>query len=236
VGLTAPIAAEGPVDHGDERPSVDRHQGQDGFTLVELMITVFIAGIMGAAILAVFVSSLHVFASEGSRVLSQDGARTGAQQMARYLRGAASSVSNQTTTSDAIAVANPQEVVFYCDASGDGRTEKVRYYLSGTELRMQTAAPNMATNPPTYPAYQTTSIVCTGVVNGPNPVFTYYNYDDANKRLVAAALSSPPTATQLADIVGVGIDLNINEQPKLAPSGARLMTTIQIRQRYNGGL
>jgi prepilin-type N-terminal cleavage/methylation domain-containing protein len=220
----------------ERRSSVDRHQGQGGFTLVELMITVFIAGIMAAAILGVFLSSLHVFASEGTRVLSQDGARTGAQQMARYLRSAASSASNQTSNSDAVAVANPQEVVFYCDADGDGRTEKVRYYLTGTELRMQTAAPNMANNPPTYPAYQTTSIVCKGVVNGTSPVFTYYNYDDTNKVLVTATLSSPPTATQLLNIVGVGIDLNVNEQPKLAPSGARLTTTIQIRQRYNGGL
>jgi prepilin-type N-terminal cleavage/methylation domain-containing protein len=208
----------------------------EGFTLVELMITVFIAGIMGAAILGVFMSSLHVFASEGNRMTSQDGARLGAQQMARYLRGAASSMTNQTTTSDAVVVANPQEVVFYCDVTGDGKTEKVRFYLSGTNLRMQTANPNMATNPPSYPSYQTDSIIAQGVVNGSTAVFTYYNYDDTNKALVAATLSSPPTSAQLVNIVSVGIDLNVNEQPKLATSGARLSTVIQIRQRYNGGL
>jgi hypothetical protein len=203
------------------------------------MVTVLVSGIMSAAILGLFLGMLRVFASEGSRMLSQDGARLGTQQMSRYIRGATSSAGNTSTYSDAVAVALPQDIVFFTDTNGDGNSEKVRFYLSGTTLYMQRASPIMTNHPPTYPTspeYAFRSILCTGVVNGSTAVFTYYIYNDTYKRLDPVTLGTSPTAAQLRAVVGVGIDLNVNEQPKLAPSGARLSTVIQIRQRSNGGL
>jgi prepilin-type N-terminal cleavage/methylation domain-containing protein len=217
-------------------------EGQSGFTLVELLVTVLVSGIMSAAILGLFLGMLRVFASEGSRMLSQDGARLATQEMARYIRGASSSVSNTTSNSDAVAVAQPQELVFFTDVNGDGNTEKLRFYMSGTTLYMQRSTPNMADR--TYPAYSFTSALCVGVRNGTSPIFTYYYYRDGVASgtpttlpgLYVATLGSTPTAAQLRLIVGVGINLNVNEQPALAPSGALLSTVIQIRQRSNGGI
>ena len=116
--------------------------------------------LLGLGILSLFDSVTRVFASENNRMLSQDGARLAMQQMSRYIRSSSSSASSTDTRSDAIAVANPQELIIYIDVNGDGNAEKVRFYLSGTELRMQTCAAEHGRVPPTYPTYTTTATLC----------------------------------------------------------------------------
>ncbi|MCZ7663911.1 MAG: prepilin-type N-terminal cleavage/methylation domain-containing protein [Thermoleophilia bacterium] len=100
--------------------------GGGGFTLIELLVTMMVAAIMAAAILGIYSSALHTFAAQQVRIQNQDDARLAINQMSRYLRMAASSASNQTTRSDAIAYAQAQDVVFYADLDGDGDTDKAR--------------------------------------------------------------------------------------------------------------
>jgi prepilin-type N-terminal cleavage/methylation domain-containing protein len=213
-------------------------RSQAGFTLIELMVVVVVASLLGIGILSLFDSVTKVFASENNRVLSQDGVRLAMQQMSRYIRSAASSASNTTTRSDAIALANPQELIIYEDVSGDGNTEKVRFYLAAngtdTELRLQVAPPDMTQSPPTYPAYATTGTLCKGVQNGTSAVFRYYIYNDTTKQL---ELTTSTTGSEnLEKIVAVGITLTVNEAPRLSTSGSTLDTKVQLRQRDNGGL
>ena len=147
---------------------------------------------------------------------------------------ASSSMSNMTTITDSIATANVTDIVFFADLDGDGQTEKTRYYLSGTALRMQTAEPNMDQSPPTYPSYETDGVIIDGVRNGSTPIFRYYRYDQSTTSLVET--TSPSTVAQRREIVAVDVTLIVNEVPELDHGNARLESRVQIRQRYDGGL
>lgn len=205
-----------------------------GFTLVELLVTMLVAGIMLASILSVLISITRTAATEQVRVQNQDDARLALSQITRYVRMASSSMSNTTTITDSIADASAADLVFYADIDGDGQTEKTRYYVSGTTLRMQTAEPNMGQSPPTYSAYETDAIIIPGVRNGATPVFRYYRYDSGSGSLVE--MSSTSTAAERRDIMAVGIELVVNEVPELDRGDVRLESRAQIRQRFVGGL
>jgi prepilin-type N-terminal cleavage/methylation domain-containing protein len=220
-----------------------RLRGSRGFTLIELLVVMLVAGIIAAGMLSLYLGVTRSFADTGNRIVNQDDARTAVNQMTRYLRAASSSAANLTSVSDAIALASPQEVVFYADINGNGYPDKVRYYLTGNTLKMATVAPNTSTSPPTYPAYTTDGIVVmNGIQNGATAIFTYYqmnpNYATnpvpSNDNLVV--MTNPTSASDLAKILAVGVTLYVNEAPKLSKGNVKLESLAQIRQRYNGGL
>jgi prepilin-type N-terminal cleavage/methylation domain-containing protein len=216
-------------------PQQDPGRAESGLSLIELMVTILVAGIMAAAILGVFVTTLRTFSTGQVRMQNQDDARLALSQMSRYLRMASASETYRgmtTTQSDAIEVAAPQDLVFYADLDGDGIVEKARYYLSGTSLRMQTAEPNMAASPPTYPtAFSTTGeVIREGVRNGSTALFHYYRKGES------APMSSTDTFALREEIALVDLTLYVNEVPELSRSNVRLETRVQIRQRYDGGL
>ena len=221
----------------------DRLRGSRGFTLIELLVVMIMAGILAGAMLGLYYGVVRSFADTGNRMVNQDDARTAINQMGRYIRMATSSASNQTSISDAIAVAQPQELVFYADLDGDGQPDKVRYYLSGLTMKMATVAPNMGTNPPSYPAYTTDGVVVmNGIRNGATALFTYYQINPAYTSTTDAAhdnltvITNPTSASDLLKIVAVGLTIYVNEVPNLSKGNVRLDSLIQIRQRYNGGL
>jgi prepilin-type N-terminal cleavage/methylation domain-containing protein len=212
-----------------------RLKQEEGFTLVELLVVILLAGVISAAVIASLFSLTDVFNSQGARIQSQDDARTAINQVARFIRMATSSANNQTSQSNAIATATAQDLEFFVDIDGDGVSEKARYYLDNTTLKMQTVEPVWVTNPSpgwTYPGYSTDGIVIQQAVhNGGNPVFRFYK--NVSGALVEFA---PTTAAQRQIIVTVRVSLTVNARPDLAEGDVRLATDVQIRQRYQGGL
>ncbi len=208
---------------------------REGFTLIELLVVVLLAGIISAAVIGVLFSLTGVFNSQGTRIVNQDDARTAINQVARYIRMATSSADNQTSQTNSIATALPQDIEFYCDLDGDGIAEKARYYLQGTSLKMQTVEPTWVLTPSphyAYLAYTTNgSVVQNAVMNGASPVFTYFK--EVSGTMVAF---TPNTAALRQQVVTIGISLTVNEQPKLARGNVQLATNVEIRQRYQGGL
>jgi|WetSurMetagenome_2_1015567.scaffolds.fasta_scaffold34432_2 prepilin-type N-terminal cleavage/methylation domain-containing protein len=208
---------------------------QAGFTIVELLVVMIVTSIVSVGILMVFTSLSGVFYSQGTRIQNQDDARMALNQIVRFLRMATSSADNMTSHSDAIASASTQNIEFFCDVDGDGLSEKVRYYLDGTTLRMQTAEPVWVTgtNPHyEYPAYNTNGIVVQEAIrNGATPVFTYNHYNPS-----ILEPFTPVNATDREAIATIKVSLVVNEKPELAKSAVRLETDVQIRQRYEGGL
>lgn len=209
-------------------------RGARGFTLVELLVAMGLVGVVAAAILGLYAGVFRSVFDQGTRIQNQDSARTATNQMSRYLRAACSSAANLTSRSDAFAVTLPQELVFFTDLNGDEHADKVRYYLAGTTLKMQTVAPDLSTNPPMYPGYVTDAVIIPGVRNGAQALFRYYRYDDATLSLIE--IPSPTTAELREQVVAVDIRLVVNEIPKLARGSVELATRVQVRQRYNGGL
>jgi prepilin-type N-terminal cleavage/methylation domain-containing protein len=226
------------------RPSIRRRlSDQRGFTLIEMLVVMLLLGVVVAAMLTFYLGIARSFADTSNRIVNQDDARTAMNQLTRYIRMACSSDSNLTSFSDAVAVASPQELVFYADLDGDGQADKVRFYLSGQTMRMATVAPDLSTSPPTYPAYTLDGVVVMdGITNGTTPIFTYYQMNPAyltnpiasNDTLVV--LSNPTTDSDRRKILAVGLTLYVNEAPELSKGSVKLESLAQIRQRYNGGL
>lgn len=193
-----------------------------------------LVGVVAAAILGLYAGVFRSVFDQGTRMQNQDSARTATNQMSRYIRGACSSASNLTSRSDAFVVTLPQELVFFTDLDGDEKADMVRYYLSGTTLKMQTAAPDLSDSPPTYPAYATDGVIIPGVRNAGQALFRYYRYDEATLSLIE--IPTPNTAELREQVVAVDIRLVVNEIPELARGSVELATRVQIRQRYDGGL
>ena len=206
---------------------------QQGFSLIELLVVILVAGVMMAAILGLLLGGIRVFASEGVRMQNQDDVRLGMNQITRYVRAATSSADHQATWSNAIVAAGPQSLEFYCDIDGTPPAEKVRYYLHGTDLRMQTATPYWRNSPPgwVYPAYSENGIVIQQAVrNEGAPVFSYLRHRNG-----ALETFTPTTADDRRQIVAVDVTLRVNEAPQIA-GDIVLSTRVQLRQRYEGGL
>jgi prepilin-type N-terminal cleavage/methylation domain-containing protein len=209
---------------------------QQGFTIVELMLVILIGSLISVAVLVVLRGSSTVFNSQEVRILNQDDARLAINQMSRFIRMAASSADNRTTVSNAIATALPFEIEFYCDVDGDGVTDKVRYYLAGSELRSQTEAPVWVETPTPgwqYGAYESDGVVIENRVrNDTEAMFTYYRYDGAG----ALEAFSPVSEADKEEVITVTLTIKVGERPDLAPKDVVLSTDVQIRQRYEGGL
>lgn len=207
-----------------------------GFTLIELMVTIMVVGLVAAGILAVYTSSAKTFADQDNRIKSQDSGRAAMDAVSEYIREGTSSASNLTSVSDAIAYAQPQELVMYANVDTDNTTEKVRFYVSGSSLMLQKADPILTTNPPSYPTTYATNgtLVLTGLTNGATPIFTYFAYNGSTDQLVQ--LTNPTTVADLASIVVVDVELQVNEKAGLSKGSVKLHTRVQIRQRYPYGL
>jgi hypothetical protein len=203
-------------------------------------MVMLLTAIVSVAILGVFSSLNGVFSSQTTRIQNQDDARTAVNQMGRYVRMATSSADNLTSQSNAIAKALPQDIEFYCDLLGDGVPEKVRYYLDGATLLMQTAEPELSGGLWVYPgSYDTDGIVVQEAIrNGSAPVFTYHKYDGPD--LVECSPESAATPAARAAlrqaVVTVTISVTVNAKPELADGSVVLATDVQIRQRYDGEL
>ncbi len=208
---------------------------QRGFSLIELLVVMLIGSILATAALMFLSSTTNVFNANSVRVLNQDDARTAVGQMTRFLRMATDSADNGTTLSNAVITAQPQDVEFYCDLDGDGVSDKVRYYLSGNILMMQSEAPTWTAGPPArwvYGAYDTDGIVIENRVrNEEEPLFTYYR-----QGTTGLEACTPTTDTLKREVVAVGIRIRVGERPDLAKRDVYLSTQVQIRQRYTGGL
>jgi prepilin-type N-terminal cleavage/methylation domain-containing protein len=212
-----------------------RLRSQAGFTLVELLVVVLLGGILSAAIIGVLLSVSGVFNSQGVRIQNQDDARTAINQVSRYIRMATSSADNQTSQTNSVLTALPQDLEFYCDLDGDGVAEKARYYLSGTSLKMQAVEPTWVLTPSphwTYPTYTTDGVVVQNAIrNGTSALFRYY------KNVSGSMVEFTPSTAALRQlVVTVGISLTVNEKPALAKGNVQLATNVEIRQRYEGGL
>lgn len=104
-----------------------------GFTLIEILITTTIIGVivLGIAQFSKDFYEGYNFSFQEARIISQ--AEFAAETMEREIK----EMQNGVDGSYPLVTADDQEVVFYADIDNDGASERVRYYLVGSDLIRQ---------------------------------------------------------------------------------------------------
>ena len=116
--------------------------GRRGFTLVEMLIAMVIAGIMGMALVAFLRVQHQTMVRQNSGVLATQNARAAMDMLARELRNAGYSPRGALSAAR-VQVMEVDSVSWTADMNADGDTldasaglwdERVAYYAAGTNL------------------------------------------------------------------------------------------------------
>lgn len=188
--------------------------------MIELVITVALFAIISAAGLLFIRGAYEAqrFSLEDARAINE--ARRGLKVMLAELREAR----HGDDGSYILAKVDDQEIIFFSDIDKDGGIERVRYYLSGSNLMRGIIEPQAA-NPVYPPALEQASAISQFVHNGATPIFTYYNGDWPGD-----TLNNPlPTPARLTDTKLIRLQLKINQDPTRAPVDYVLTGSVQIR-------
>ena len=115
-------------------------------------------------------------------------------------------------------------IVFYSDVTNDGRTDRVRYFLSGTDLKKGVIEPTAA--PVSYPvANEVIQTIATSIDLGGKAMFTYYNgnwpTDQINNPLALV--------NRILNTRYIGIYVRVDIQANYAAAPYELNSGVQIR-------
>lgn len=199
-----------------------RAKRQEGFTLVELLVSMFLTLSVMAAIYSVFRVQTHSVKVQENRLEAQEYARATLDLMVREIRNAGYAPTGATCAG--IVIATAQTLQFLLDANADGdcadADEDITYaYVAGTKDITRTANGGTAQS------------LTDG--NATNLQFTYYPKDCTNNFSTpvgggAAACPATPggNAGTLAAIQRVSITLTIQSKNPDVEFGAQLNATM----------
>lgn len=150
----------------------NKSRAERGFTLIEMLIAIVIMTVLAGALLSLqYIISQNQISAWRSYT-SVDEANTSLSILSRELRTARNGDNGAYT----LESAENNQLIFYSDADFDGDTEKVRYFLNGTQFSKGTIKP--VGYPVTYPADQEKiRTLSKNVRNDTTPIFYYYNGD-----------------------------------------------------------
>lgn len=184
-----------------------------GFTLVETITAVAVFTIaMGAVSALIGIAyKAQSYAWQQADAISQ--AQKGVETMVREIRKARGGDDG----SYSIESAENFEFVFYSNVDGDTGTERVRYFVEGSDFKK--GVTNPAGWPAAYsPADEVVSVLSSSVRNSP-PIFRYF--DGQGQELAAPA--------RLKDTTLMRVYLVVNVNPNRAPQDFVLESDAQIR-------
>jgi type II secretory pathway pseudopilin PulG len=140
-----------------------------GLTIVEILIAVFIFGLIVAAISLFVTRGTTSSRSIVQQARTVEDARVNLNRIQDLIRNA--QYPNPTT--DWLATASDNELVFYANADGDIEIEKIRYSLNGTDLERGVIQPDANGNYPS--ASEEVTVIARSLQNqlAGQPLFTY---------------------------------------------------------------
>lgn len=193
---------------------------QKGTTLIETIMVIFIFTLALVAISAFIVNSYKTYKFNFEQIMAISEARKGIETMVKEIREA------KTGDNGAYALiqAGDFEFIFYGDIDRDSQTERVHYFLDGTDFKRGIVEPTG--DPPEYVLVnEVVKILSKYVRNSSTHVFTYYNGD-----WPADIINNPlPTLTRLTETKLMHIYLKINVDPNRPPLDFELESDTQIR-------
>lgn len=195
---------------------------QKGFTLMEVVIAMSIIVMMGIF----FVRLARDTTDSTLRFNNQLLAQQQIEQTLALLVPEIRSISQGIDGSYPISIATTSTFQFYADVNRDGVFDKVRYFLSGSQLRKGLIKPSGV--PLSYPtSSETITTVVDGVVPGAQ-IFSYFGTNATSS--ASTALSSP---VDVLAIRTVRVTLVVDQGQPGRPSFAGAETSATIRNlRY----
>lgn len=191
-------------------------------TLVEMMIAIAISTLILAGLSKLFVQSFQNNAfvlEEGQTALINQRA---VDSLVRDIRRARQADNGNYP----VVSGSGFDLVFYADADGDGKTERIHYFLDNGLLKRGVRLPT-AGSPVTYaPGDATVVTVATAIYNTPSePIFTYYNANYPGDT-VHNPLSMPIT---VSDVRLVKVHIAMNIDPNHAPDSINFESFAEFR-------
>ena len=196
-------------------------QSQKGFSLTEALIIIFAFGLAIATLGNFILTSYRAYNYNFQQIAAINEARRGVETMVKEIREAKTADDG----SYPLVQAGDLQFIFYGDIDRDTATERVRYFLDGTNLKKGVVEPSG--DPPQYILTdEMISVLSQYVRNGTSsPIFTYYNGD-----WPADTLNNPlSTLTRLSETKLMHVYLKINVDPNRPPDDFELESDTQIR-------
>lgn len=191
-----------------------------GFTLVELAIGMFIMAMIGLGLYWLVATGIRNNAVIFRQLDTQNDARQVLNDITNIIRRAETS----SIGSYPIELADDYEVVIYANIDSDSFRERIRFWVSGTDLYR--GITELSTNPLSYDSgNEVSEIIAKYVVNQDQgvPVFTYYN---ENYTGVESPLDTPANLTQVRV---VRVQIEIEENPEESPVPLHVEATVNLR-------
>lgn len=161
-----------------------------GYTLFEIMVTITIILLI---LIPLTRLQTNIF-SYGRYFYNSNIVQDEARRMMQKFSSEVRSMTESATGAYAIEAAGNNSLIFFRDLNQDGLVERVRYFLSGTDLKKGVTPPTG--NPQTYlSGNEITSVVVHGIYNdNSTPLFLYFDHDYNGQ---TAALSQPVDVTAI---------------------------------------
>ncbi len=190
-----------------------------GFTLLETLIAVGIF-IAISFLLSDFVKSIFfVNANLQNSLSAQFDARQSLKKIVRELRGASPS----SLGAYPLFALSTSSIIFYSNVDSDAYKERIRYFLSGTDLKRGEIKPSGT--PLTYnPVNEKISTIVSNISNGTStPIFDYF---DENYTGTSSPLSFP---VNIPRVRLIRISLTLNGDPNRSPTPLIVVTQVMLR-------
>jgi prepilin-type N-terminal cleavage/methylation domain-containing protein len=197
---------------------------QSGFTLLEIMVALFIftAVVVGVATFSAYYFNNYAFSYEENQQIGV--AQNSITRLIREIREA------RIGDDGSWPLIQTDDMVFsfYSDVTNDGRADKVRYFLQGSDLKRGVIEPTSV--PVTYPAgNEKITIVASYVDATAGAIFRYYNgnwpSDTVNNPLSAA--------NRILNTRYVTVSIRINVTTNFAAKPFDLTSGVMIRSLKN---
>lgn len=186
-----------------------------GFTLIETIMTIVIFTMIMGVISAFIVMGYRTQSYIWQQSLAIDEARKGIETMVKEIREARPGDDG----SYILQKADNYEFIFYSDIDKDTATERVRYFIQGTDFKKGVINPSTS-SPITYPLDKEEIFTLSQYVINQPPIFHYYD-GDGNEIVELPA--------RLKDTKLMRVYLVINVNPNRPPQDFILESAVQIR-------
>ncbi|OIO20202.1 MAG: hypothetical protein COY69_02630 [Candidatus Magasanikbacteria bacterium CG_4_10_14_0_8_um_filter_32_14] len=205
-------------------------QTKKAFTLIELIIVIFIMLILITGTVQLFIFGNRSISIMWDQLAAQNQANFAINRFIDYTRTAeVSSIGGYP-----LEVADPYELVFYANVDTDSLIEKVRFYLntSSNNLKQAITKPGMSSGKLSYDtALGATEIISELAENVSNfvlnkPIFLYYNqyYNGSGDPLVNYSIS---------DVRMITLQLELERDFTKSPVPLTVQSTILVRSLHN---